>query len=134
TRPDRIDRQPAAARDRLARDQQQIEQQLDPVFGQQRPRQVPGNLGLVVFEKATGDGLGIAEVDLGAGRARGAKGDAAELQFSGAGTGAFLDQIEGEGPSLLVLGLIQNFQAVDDGADGADQIVTDTRAQQCGKI
>ena len=74
--------------------------------------------------------LGVAEVDLGAGGAGGAEGDAAELQLGGGGVGALLDQVERKGLGLLVVFFFQHFQAVDDGADRADQIVADARAQQ----
>ena len=80
------------------------------------------------------DGLGVAEVDLGAGGAGRAEGDAAELQLGGGGAGALLDQIEGESLGLLVLFFRQHFQPVDDGADRADQVMANARAQQGGKI
>ena len=71
----------AAARNGLAGDQQHVEQELDAVLRQQRARQVPGQLGLVVLEKAARHVLGVAEIDLRAGRAGGAEGDPAELQL-----------------------------------------------------
>jgi len=67
-------------------------------------------------------------------RNRGAEGDPAELQFGGGSVGAFLDQFEREGLGFLVLVFGQNFQSVDDGANRADQVVTDPRAQQGGEI
>src|SRR5438094_8645090 len=48
---DGVDGQRAAARDRLARADQQVEQQLDPGFRQQRARQVPGELRVAVLGK-----------------------------------------------------------------------------------
>src|SRR2546421_340985 len=48
--PDRINRERAAARDGLVGDDQQVEQQLDPVFRQRAARQIPGELGLVSFD------------------------------------------------------------------------------------
>src|SRR5262249_46583861 len=69
-----------AAGDRWARDDQQFEQQLDPVFRQQHARQVPGELGLVVLDESLRHGSRVAEIDLRAGRAGGAEGEAAELQ------------------------------------------------------
>ncbi len=85
-------------------------------------------------KKPRADGFGVAEVDLGAGRAGRAEGDAAELQLGGAGAGALLDKFESEGLGLLVLCLVQHLQPVDDGADRADQVVAYARAQQGGKI
>ena len=43
---------------------------------------------------------------------------------------ALLDQIERKGLGFLVLVLFHHFDAVDDRADRADQVVADARAQQ----
>src|SRR5580704_16917476 len=47
---------------------------------------------------------------------------------------ALLDQIEGENLGFLVLVLVHDFEAVDDGADRADQVMADARAQQRRQI
>ena len=74
------------------------------------------------------------EIDLRAGGAGRAESDAAELQLGGRRAGALLDQVERKGLGRLVLFLLQHFEAVDDRADRADQVMTDARAQQRGKV
>ncbi len=132
---DRIDREHAAARDRLPGDDHQVEQQLDPVLRQQHARQVPGDLGLVILHEGARHGLRIAEIDLRTGRARGAEGEPAELQAGGRGARALLDEVEREGFGLLVVVLLlEHLEPVDDGAGRTDQVVAHPRAQERGKI
>jgi hypothetical protein len=57
--------------------------------------------------------------------------EAAELQSCGGGLGALADQIERE---IAVFGLrvvVEHLKPIDDGANRADEIVTDSRTQQC---
>src|SRR4051794_11732664 len=132
---DRVDREGAAARDRLPRDDEHVQQQLDPIFWQQHVGQIPGQLGLVILDEAARHDLRVAEVDLGAGRARRAEGEAAELQARRGRPRAPLDEVERKGLGLFVaVFLLQHFEPVDDGAGGADQIVADAGAQERGKV
>ena len=108
--------------------------QLDPVLRQQDAGHVPGELYLVVLDEAAGDAFGIAGVDLGAGRTRRPEREAAELQASRGGAGTLLDEVEGEGLGFLVLGFLQNLEAIDDRPGRADQVVADPRAQQGGEV
>jgi hypothetical protein len=71
---------------------------------------------------------------LRAGRAGGAEGDAAELQLGGSRAGALSDEVERKVLGFGVLALLQHFQAVDDRAHRADQVVADARAEKRGKI
>src|ERR1700722_19793220 len=66
--------------------------------------------------------------------ARAAECKPAELQFGRGLIRALLDQIESENLGFLVLVLVHDFEAVDDGADRADQVVADAGAQQRGQI
>ncbi|MGY4345225.1 hypothetical protein ACVWXM_001689 [Bradyrhizobium sp. GM7.3] len=82
------------------------------------------------LDVAARHGLGIAEIDLRAGRAGRTKSEAAELEASGGGFRALAYQVECE---LAVVGLgivVEHFEPIDDGADRADEIVADPRAQQ----
>src|SRR5262249_11746463 len=131
---DGMDGEHAAARDGLARDDQQVEQQLDPIFRQQHAWQVPGELGLVIFDERLRHGSRVAEIDLRAGRAGGAEGEAAELQARRRRPRTPLDEVEREGPGLLVaVFLLQHFDSVDDLAGRADQIVANARTEECGE-
>src|SRR5580698_4569325 len=58
----------------------------------------------------------------------------AELQLGRGLFRALLDQIKRKNFGFLVLVLVHDFEAVDDGADRADQVVADARAQQRGQI
>src|SRR5260370_34936992 len=57
----RIHGEGSAAGDRLPGEDEQVEQELDAVLRRERPRQIPRDPGLVVLERAAGDGFGIAE-------------------------------------------------------------------------
>ena len=63
-----------------------------------------------------------------------AKGETAELQLGRGGFGAFLDQVHGEGAHVRILLVFHHFEAVDDRADRADDIMAHARAQEGGKI
>ena len=73
-----------------AGDQEHVQKQLHPVLRQQRRGKIPDELRLVVLEQAARHLFGIAEVDLGTGRAGRAEGDAAELQLGRGGRALFL--------------------------------------------
>jgi len=49
-------------------------------------------------------------------------------------SGALLDEVERKRLRLLVVVVLEHLEAVDDRADRTDQIVADTRAQQCRKV
>src|ERR1051326_1517757 len=132
--PDRIDRDGAAAGDRLIGENQQIEQQLDAILRQQQPRKIPRDLGLLVVEQAARHGFGVAEIDRGSDRAGGAEREPAELQARRGLLRALLDQVERESLGLLIAVVFQHFEPVDEGADRADQVVANSRAQQGGEI
>src|SRR5580692_8409311 len=70
----------AAARDCLAGDNEHVQEQLDPIFRQQGGRQLPDKLGFAILDKPPRHVMGIAEVDLRAGRARRSESQSAELQ------------------------------------------------------
>jgi hypothetical protein len=118
----------------MAGDNKHVEQQFDQVLGQQRARQVPGELRLVVLKDPPRDRLGVAEVDLGTGRTGSANGDAAELQFRGGRAGTFLDQVKRECLRTFVLLFLKHLKSIDDGANRADEIVAHARTPQGGKI
>src|ERR1051326_144225 len=111
-------------------DDQHVQQKLNLVLRLELTRQVPGDLDLVVLEEAAGDLFGVAGFDLRPRRSGGAKGEPAELQPGRGIAGALLDQVEREGAGFLVLVLFQDFDAIDDRAHRADQVVTDARAEQ----
>src|SRR5262249_28225900 len=133
--PDRIDRERAAARDGLVGDDQQIEQQLDPVFRQQAARQIPDELGLLSFDETQRHRLRVTEFDLGGKRARRAEGKTAELQPRRGRLRAPLDEVEGESLGLRVAAfLLQHLEPVDDRPGGADQVMANARAQEGREI
>src|SRR5690606_11648931 len=67
-------------------------------------------------------------------RTRRAEGDAGELQPRRRLVRAFLDEVERALFHRLVLLVLENLEAVDDGADRTDDIVTDARTQERRKI
>src|SRR5262245_28706175 len=60
---DGINRERAAARYRMLRDDEHVEQELDAVLRQEQPRQIPDDRALAVFDVAARHRLCIAEVD-----------------------------------------------------------------------
>ena len=127
-------RDDAAARHRRHGDHVEVEDQLDLVLRQQGAGGVPHQGGALVVEQAPGDQFRVTGVDQGAGRTGGAEGEAAELQAGRGAARAFLDEVEREAAHVLVLLVLQNFEAVDDRADGADHVMADARAQKGGEI
>jgi len=79
-------------------------------------------------------GLGIAEIDLGAGGAGGTEGEAAELQPRRGRLGALADQVQREFAILRLFGIVKDLEPIDDGADRADEIVTYPLAEQRGEF
>jgi hypothetical protein len=124
----------SAARDRRGRDDEQVEEELDPVLRHQKAWGRPGQIHLVVVDEAPRDVLGIAEIDRRPRRSRRAEGDAGELQARRRRLGALLDELEREGLHRRVVLILQDLEAVDDGADGIDHVVAHTRAQEGRKI
>ena len=128
------DHDDAAARNRRAGDQAQVEHQLDLVLRQQDARGVPDDLRAVVGDQVARHRLRVARVDRRAGGARGPEGEAAELQPGGGRLGALLDKLGGEGAHFGVLLVFEHFEPVDDRANRADHVVADARAEKRGQI
>ena len=124
---DRIDRQRAAARDGLLRDDQHIQQKLDPVLRQQQARQIPGDGDLAVFDMTPRHILRVAEIDLRAGRSRRAERQAAELQSRRSGLGALANQVEREFAVFGFWIIVENLKPIDDGPHRTDEIMADSR-------
>ena len=99
-------------------------------FGNSSPRQIPGDRGLAVLEVTARHGLGVAEIDLCARRARRAERQAAELQPCRGGLGALADQIEREFAIFGLRIVVEHLKPIDDGAHRTDEIVANPRAQQ----
>ncbi len=110
-------------------DEAKIEKELDLVLRREPPRNLPIEAGAVGADKSARSGLGVAGVDRCGQRARGAKGEAAELNPRRGGHGALPDQIHGDSAHLGVVIAIEYFEAVDDRADRADDVMTDPRAK-----
>ena len=87
-------------------------------------------MDLAVLDMAPRHVLRVAEVDLRAGRAGRAECEAAELQPRRRGLGALADQIEREFAIFRLGIVVEHLKPVDDGADRADEIVANPRAQQ----
>ena len=81
-----------------------------------------------------GDLLGVAEVDLGAGRSGRPEGEAGELQLGRGLAGALADQVHGGVAHRLVRLLLEHLQAVRNGRHRIDHIVTDTARNQRRKF
>ena len=126
--------QRAAARNGLLRNDQHVQEQLDAVLRQQQPRQIPADGDLAVLDMAARHGLGVAEIDLRAGRAGRAKRQPAELQPGRGGLGALANQIEREFTIFGLRIVVEDLQPIDDGANRTDEIMTDPRTQQCRKF
>jgi hypothetical protein len=127
---DRIDGQHAAARNGLLRDHHHVEQQFYLVLGQKLAWQIPGDPGPVVFEMPARHGLGVADVDLRAGRSRSTKCQPAELQARRRRLRALADQVEREFAVVRFGIVVEHLEPVDDGADRTDEVVAHPRAQQ----
>src|SRR5262249_56637925 len=96
---------------------------------------ISGELGFTILEDGPCDGLGVADIDVAAGRAGRAKGEAAELQSRRSRFRAPFDEIERKSLSLLItIFFFQHLEPVDDRPRGADQIVANARAQERGEI
>ena len=93
-------------------------------------RRRPGEFRLLAIHPAARDLLGVAEIDLGAGRTGSAEGQAGELQLGRGLARALADEIEGKRLHLLVILLVENFEAVIDRADRRDDVVADAAAEQ----
>ena len=124
----------AAARQRRDGAGDEVEQQLDLVLGHVAGHAAPDELVLALADEAAADLLGGAEIDLGAGRAGGAEGEAGELQAGGGLLGDVADDVEGVVLRLRVVVLVEDLEAVVDGADGADHVVADLAGDQCSEF
>src|SRR5262249_52310878 len=127
---DWIDPERAATRDGLLRDDEHVEQKLDPVLGEQQARQIPDDGGLAILDMAPRHGLRIAEIDLRAGGPRSAERQAAELQAGRGGLGALADQVECEVPVFGLGIVVKDLKPIDDRPNGTDEIVADPRTKQ----
>ena len=112
----------------------QVEQQLDLVLRHEQAWGRPAQAYLFVLDETAGDVLGVAEIDGGACGTGGTEGDAGKLQAGRGGPRTLLDEIQREGLHGGVVLVLQHFQAIDNGADGIDHVMTYARAKQGGKI
>jgi hypothetical protein len=87
-----------------------------------------------VLNQAAHHLFGVAGVDRGASRARGAEGEPAELQAGGGGVGAALDEVQRKAAHVLVGFVLQNLEPVDDGAHRRNHVMADPRAEQGGEV
>ncbi|MNT48842.1 hypothetical protein D3C72_1856460 [compost metagenome] len=122
----------AAARDRAIGDEEEVEQQLDAVLGDDRARTVPADLGLLFRRgEILGGLLGLAGVDRGADRARSAEGEPGELQADRGVERAGADEVHRIG---IGTALVEQFEAVVDRAHGRDHVMADAAAQKCSEV
>ncbi len=119
----------------------EIEQQLDLVLGHVAGRAAPVQLVLALgdADEAARDLLGGAEVDHGTGGARGAKGKARELQPRRRLFRHIPDDVQGIGLGLGVVILVEDLEAIVNGADGIDDVVAnlardESRQFEVGRI
>ena len=82
----------AAARDGCERNEHQVEQQLDLGLGKEGTFSLPDQFRLLVAHEGGSHGLGVAGVDLHAGRTGCAEGDAGKLQPGRGVAGALPNQ------------------------------------------
>ena len=124
----------AAARNRRAGQQQQIEEKLHLVLRQKGAGRLPDELGFLVIEIGSRDPLGGGEIDARPGRARGAEGEAGELEPRRGARRALTHELESVGTHRLVLLEVHHLEPIDDGPHRADDVVADTAAQKGGKV
>ena len=86
------------------------------------------------LHQAAADLLGGGELDLGAGRAGRAEGEAGELQAGGGLLGDIADDVEGVVLGLGIVVLVEDLETVVDGADGTDDVMADLAGNQGGKL
>ena len=94
----------------------------------------PDELVLALGHQAAADLLGGGKLDLGAGRAGGAEGEPGELQARGGLLGDIPYDVEGVGLGLGIVVLVEDLQAIVDGADGIDHVVADLAGDQGGEL
>ncbi len=78
------------------------------------------------LHELAGDLLGVAEVDLGPCRSGRTEGKPCKLQLGGGLEGALADKFHGRLAHRLVGLFAEHLQAVGDGRNGIDHVVTDT--------
>ena len=121
----------AAARYGAVGDQDEIEQQLDVVLGQQPARSVPFEFRLLVSEEGGCDGLRVARIDHHSRRTGGAEGDSGELQPGRGISGAGAYQLHGV---FIGAAFVQQLEPVVDGAYRRDDVVAYPAAQKGSEI
>jgi hypothetical protein len=89
---------------------------------------------LALAHQAAADLLGGRKLDLGARRAGRAESEAGELQAGGGLLGDVADDVERIGLGLGIVVLVEDLEAVVDGADGTDDVVADFAGNQGGKL
>ena len=124
----------AAARQRGDGAGDEVQQELHLVLAHVAGNRAPDEVVLALADEAARDLLGRAQIDHGAGRSRRAEGEAGELQPRRGLLGDVADDVEGVVLGLLVVVLVENFQAIVDGADGADHVMADFAGDKRGEF
>ena len=125
----------AAAHQRVAGDQDEVEQHLQRRLAHRRLVDHPAELdAAVAAEQALDRAARLARVDDVGEAARGAERQAEEFELVGRGPRAFGEQIEAAGAHLRIMLVGEQFDAVVERADRRKQIVAQARAEQAGEF
>ena len=118
----------------LAATRQRLSRSLTAFFGASRrgasQRKLVRSLTMRPRATFSASPVSIAAVE----RAGRAEGEPAELQPRRGGRGALPDQVHGDLAHVRVVFAVEHFEAVDDRADRADDVVAHARAQKRGEI
>ena len=129
------DIEPAAADERVARDQREVQENLDRGLAERRLGDMPAELGAAVAPEHSFDrALGLTRVDHLAEAARRAEGQAEELQLARRGARAFVQKVEAARAHVGIMFVGEQLEPVVERADRAQQVVAQARTEQAGKI
>ncbi|PAV92985.1 hypothetical protein WR25_23884 [Diploscapter pachys] len=129
------DIQRAAAHQRLAGDQGEVEHHLQRGLGQRLRFHPPVELrALIVGKQALDRRLRLARVDLFAEAAGGTKGEAEEFELVGGYACALAEQLKDADAHLGIILVAEQLQPVVERADRRQQVMAQARAEQARKI
>jgi len=104
------------------------------VLWHSKRRDIPFEFRPLAAKEAARDRCRIAGIDRCPGRTGGPESQPAKLQTRRGLPSAFFDEIERKAAKFRVLLLVEHLKAIDNGANRADHIVTDSGAKKRGEV
>lgn len=124
----------AAARNCRGGDKAKIQNEFNFVFWHEEAWRAPSELRPLIGKKATRNFLRVPRIDRSSSRASGAECEPAELEARGGLFGGFFDEVNGKTTHFLAGLFLENFKAVNDRSNGADDVMADPRTEEGGEI